>query len=88
MSFSKQQWVTLSERFNSNSFTGKIILIKNNLTIFKLEYDGDGNFFLRLCDNSAMLEGYDLLFSFPQNLDFTQMRDLFKLLDLEIFKMP
>lgn len=86
--FSKENWIKLSERFNSNSFTGKIILIKTNPTIFKLEYDGDGNFFLRLCDNLAMLDGVDTLFSFPQNLEFTEMRDLFRLLDLEIFKMP
>lgn len=86
--FSKENWITLSERFNSQSFIGKILLIKQHKDIFKLEYDGDGNFFLRLCNNEAMKQEYDLLFNFSQNLSFTEMRDLFRLIDLEIFKTP
>lgn len=86
--FSQQQWKTLSERFNNQSFTGKILLIKQHKEIFKLEYDGDGNFFLRLKDEDAQFQEFDRLFNFSQNLDFQEMRDLFRLLDLEIFKTP
>lgn len=86
--YTHQQWVTLSERFNNQSFTGKLILIKTNPQIFKLEYDDWGNFWLRLVDQEAMKSEVDMFFQFPQNLSFTEMRDLFKLLDLNLFPAP
>ena len=85
MSYSREQYVKLSERFNSNSFSGKLILIKNNPDIFKLEFDGD-NFWLRLCDNEAMKREDDMLFNFPQILSWEDMRDLLKLIDIKLYK--
>lgn len=83
--FTGNQWKILSGRFNSNSFTGKILLIKQHKDIFKLEYDGDGNFWLRLNDDKAQFDEMDRLFHFPQNLSFNEMRDLLSLLDLKLF---
>lgn len=84
MGFSKEQWQTLSERFNKNTFTGKLILIKSNPEIFKLEYDGDC-FWLRIHDKQAQFKEFDRLFEFPQLLTFEQMRDLFSLFDCKLF---
>jgi len=82
--FSTEQWRILSDRFNKNTFTGKLILVKSNPEIFKLEFDGDC-FWLRLQDNEAMKQELDMLFNFPNNLTFEQMRDLFSLFDCKLF---
>jgi len=82
--FSTEQWRILSERFNKNTFTGKLILVKSNPEIFKLEFDGDC-FWLRLHDNQAMKQEFDMLFNFPSNLTFEEMRDIFSLSDCKLF---
>lgn len=82
--YTSQEYKSMSERFNKMSFTAKIILIKQNKELFKLEFDGDC-FWLRLNDNEAMKREDDMLFDFPQNLSFEQMRDIFSLFDLTIF---
>ena len=84
MTYNKEQWITLSERFNQQSFTGKVLLIKQQPSIFKLEYDGEC-FWLRLVDEQAMKSEFDMLFSFPSLLSFEDMRDLLLLLDLKLF---
>lgn len=83
MKFSKEAYKTLSERFNKNSLTGKLILIKNNPTLLYLELD-DWNIRLRLDDSEAMDEGIDLWFEFPTELTFELMRDVFKLIDINV----
>lgn len=85
MNYSTSQWKTLSERFNSNSFSGKLILIKQNPEIFKLESDGY-NFFLRLNDQESMNSEVDLLFEFPQNFEYQEMKAVFSLFDLNLFR--
>lgn len=83
MSYSKEQYLELSRRFNSKGFSGKIMLIKMHKEIFYLESDGF-NFFLRLCDENAMKEEYDRLFNFPQTLEFSDFKELFKLIDIQL----
>jgi hypothetical protein len=48
-----------------------------------LELD-DGNFFLRLKDDKAMEKEIDFLFSFPQNLEDKELKDLFNLIDIKL----
>lgn len=83
MPYSKEQYQEMSRKFNLLGFTGKILLIKNHSDIFYLEIDGD-NFFLRLHQENAMFEGWDLLFNFPQNLEEQHLKELFKLIDIQI----
>lgn len=85
MKYSSEQYKTLSERFNKQSFTGKLIIIKNNPNLFEIEVD-DYNLRLRLLDEDAMKEGIDRRFSFPEFITFEVMRDLFKLVDINNIK--
>lgn len=82
--YTLEQYTTLSERFNSKSFLGKILLIKQNPEIFILEVDEDGNFFLRLTDEQMMKQEVDMLFSFPQTFGKKEYKDLFSLINLTI----
>lgn len=81
--FTKEEWQILAKRYNSLGFTGKLLLIKNHSDIFYLEIDGD-NFFLRLHQDNAMFEGWDLFFNFPQNLEEQHLKELFKLIDIQL----
>lgn len=83
MKYSLSQYKTLAERFNNNSFLGKVMLIKQNPEIFRLEVS-DGNFFLRLCDEEMMVLEVDFLFNFPQFLSDKEFFDIFSLIDLKI----
>lgn len=82
--YTLEQYQELAKRFNGNSFTGKLILIKQH-SLFKLESDGF-NFFLRLDDEDAMQAGWDSFFIFPQNLEFKDLRDMFNLIDLKLWE--
>lgn len=84
MSYTENQWKILSERFNKQSFSGKLLLIKQNPDIFKLESDGY-NFFLRLNNEDAMKSEFDLWFEFPQNFDYIEMKAVFSMFDLNLF---
>ena len=86
MLYTEKSYIKLSERFNRQSFMGKIITIKNNPTLFKIETDGT-NLRLRLLDNEAMELGLDLKFNFPEFVEFEQMRDIFNLIDVKIDKL-
>jgi len=83
MKYSKEQYKTLSERFNKNSLTGKLILIKQNTNLFVLETDGY-NIRLYLDDYDAMVEGFDELFEFPKFVTFDFLREVFKLIDINV----
>jgi hypothetical protein len=83
MKYSKEQYKTLSERFNKNSLTGKLILIKQSPTLLYLELD-DWNIRLRLDDYEAMVEGLDELFEFPKFVTFDFLREVFKLIDINV----
>ncbi len=82
MKFTKEQYIELGKRFNEKSFLGKIMLIKQNPDIFILEVS-DGNLFLRL-EDSAMWEGFDSYFSFPQILSDKEWKELFSLIDVNL----
>jgi hypothetical protein len=83
MKFTENQYKTLGERFSSQSFLGKLILIKQNKELFSIETDGV-NLRLRLNDIEAMNLGIDSYFSFPEFIDFEILRDICKLADLNI----
>lgn len=82
MKYTAEQYKTLAERFNKNSFLGKVILIKQNSDIFTIESDGY-NLALRL-EHEAMNLELDRLFEFPSQFDFNSLRDIFKLIDINI----
>lgn len=83
MKYNLDQYKTLAERFNSKSFLGKLMLIKQTPDLFTLEVS-DGNFFLRLNDDEAQKNELDMLFSFPSILSDKEFKDLFSLLDIKI----
>lgn len=83
MAYSESQYKTLASRFNSNSFLGKLVLIKQNPTLFSIECDGV-NLRLRLLDDEAMKSGFDSYFSFPEFVDFEVINSISKLADLNI----
>jgi hypothetical protein len=83
MKFTESQYKTLGERFSSQSFLGKLVLIKQNSELFSIETDGV-NLRLRILDEDAMKAGIDSYFSFPEFVDFEVMRDICKLADLNI----
>ena len=82
MIYSKEQYITLSERFNKQPFLGKLILIKNNPELFILEVDGT-NVRLRL-ENDAMLLNLDSYFSFPEFFEYSHLKDIFSLGNIAI----
>lgn len=78
MKYNLQQYQTLAERFNNMSFLQKIITVKQQ-PIFQLEVDNCSNFFLRLNDEDAQIQGMDLLFKFPQQLNGKELKEIFDL---------
>lgn len=82
MKYSVENYKTLAERFNKQPFLGKLILIKNNPEIFTLEVDGT-NIRLRLEEEAQRLE-LDLLFSFPQFLEYSHLKDIFSLGNISV----
>lgn len=83
MTYSTENYKEMAKRFNSQSFTGKLIIIKNNPTIFRLEEDC-GWLMLRLQDNEAMEQEIDFLFEFPNELSSREIRDMFTLLNIKL----
>ena len=81
--YTDSQWQTLAERFNSKSFLGKIMIVKQNPLLMYIETDGY-NVELRLCDEKAMLAGKDELFEFPTVFEFSHIRDIFSLTDIKV----
>ncbi len=82
--FTKTEWETLAKRFNEKKFIGKLMLIKQNPEIFKLEEDNSW-FMLRLHDQEAMQDEYDMLFNFPNELYSKDIRDLFWMADIKLY---
>lgn len=82
--FTKTEWETLAKRFNEKGFVGKMLLIKQNPEIFKLEEDNSW-FMLRLHDQEAMQNEYDMLFNFPNELSSKDIRDLFWMADIDLY---
>ncbi len=83
MAYTVEQYRTLSERFNKMSFLQKLITIKNNDTLMYIETDGY-NIRLRFFDKGVMERGDDLLFSFPQFLDYSHLKDIFSLGNINV----
>jgi len=84
MKYTKENYIELSKRFNNQPFLGKLILIRNHSDIFTLETDGF-NYRLRLEEEAQQLE-LDLLFQFPQTLEYKHMKDIFSLSDINNIK--
>lgn len=84
MIYSTDSYKTLSERFNSKSFLGKIMLIKQTPELFILECDNYGNFALRLDDEDAMIQGVDLWFEFPNNFSAKEYKQVFDIAGINL----
>tara|TARA_R110000782_G_scaffold260726_1_gene352044 strand:- start:384 stop:635 length:252 start_codon:yes stop_codon:yes gene_type:complete len=82
--YTENQWKKLAESFNSKKFLGKLMLIKQHPTIFKLEEDNSW-FMLRLHCEDAMENEWDLLFEFPGELSSSNIRDLFWSADVKLY---
>ena len=82
MKYSIEQYKDLEERFNKQPFLGKLILIKQNSTIFRIESDGY-NVRLRL-EEEAMELNLDSYFSFPEFFEYSHLKDIFSLADIKI----
>ena len=82
MIYTEAQYKTLASRFNSNSFLGKLVLIKQNPSLFSIECDGV-NLRLRLEDEAMKIE-IDSHFSFPEFVDFEVISSICKLADLPV----
>jgi hypothetical protein len=80
--FTQANYITLAERFNKMSFLQKLITIKNNTELMYIETDGY-NVRLRFFDDEVMKRGDDLLFSFPQFLEYSHLKDILRLIDIE-----
>lgn len=83
MAYTVEQYKTLSERFNKMSFLQKLITIKNNDTLMYIETDGY-NVRLRFFDKEVMERGDDLLFFFPQFLEYSHLKDIFSLGNIDV----
>lgn len=86
MIYTTEKYKTLADRFNSNSFLGKLIIIKNNPDLFTIESDGY-NIRLRL-EDEAQKQELDLLFSFPETFGFEEIKDVFSLVDIKVKALP
>jgi len=84
MKYTKQQWETLAKRFNEKKMLGKLMLLKQHPDIFKLETD-NGWMMLRLHDQEAMENEYDMLFEFPNELSSRDVLDLFWMADIKTY---
>ena len=82
--FTKTEWETLAKRFNEKGFRGKLLLVRQNKDIFKLEQD-NGWYMLRLHDTEAMENEYDMLFNFPNELSDSDVRDDFWMADIDLY---
>lgn len=83
MKYSLEQYKTLAERFNKMSFLHKLITIKNTKELFEIETDGY-NVRLRLLDEEAMINNIDSYFLFPEFLEYSHLKDIFSLYDINI----
>jgi len=84
MKYDLNQYKTLAERFNKMSFLQKIVTIKQQSDLFILEVDDCSNFFLRLNDDGAQLQGIDKWFEFPQEWSGKSFQALFSLIDINL----
>ena len=82
MIYSIEQYKVLAERFNKQLFLGKLILIKQNSTIFRIESDGY-NVRLRL-EEEAMELNLDSYFSFPEFFEYSHLKDIFSLGNISV----
>jgi hypothetical protein len=84
MNFTKDEWKELAKRFNEKKFLGKLLLIKQNPTLFKLEIDS-GWMMLRLHSEEAMQQEFDMLFEFSNELSSSDINDLFWAADIKTY---
>ena len=85
MIYTSEQYKKLAERFNNKSFLEKLIIIKNNQNIFTIQQDGY-NIRLRL-EESAQKLGLDLLFEFPEFLEYCHLKDILSLVDVKCVEL-
>jgi hypothetical protein len=83
MKYSTKQYEVLAERFNKQTFLAKLVLIKQQKDLFLIETDGY-NIRLRILDDEAQKLEIDLLFEFPTFLEYSHLKDIFSLANINI----
>jgi hypothetical protein len=83
MGLSKEQFLELSRRFNLKTFSEKIKIIRDNPTLFYLESKSDW-ITLRLCDEQAQEEGFDLYFNLDNSISSYSVLDLLSIIGVDI----
>ena len=85
MKYNKSQYEEMAKKFNAMGFKGKVLTIRNTPQVFKLEED-NGWYMLRLVDETAMENEWDMLFEFDNEVgaSSSNIRDLFSLLDIKL----
>ncbi len=78
MKYTIEQYRTLAERFNKHGTEGKLLLIKMNPEIFKLEHHKEDWYMLRLVEEEAMQLELDFLFEMPNELTEEQLKDIIR----------
>jgi len=68
MKYSVENYKEMARRFNLLGTEGKLLLVKMNSTLFKLEFDGTW-YALRLWDNDAQEQEIDMLFELDNLLE-------------------
>ena len=84
MKYTEEQYKKMAEKFNNFKIQGKLLTIKNNSDIFKLEED-NGWYMLRLHDQEAMDKELDFLFEFPNELSSRDIYELFLLAGIKLY---
>lgn len=84
MNYTDNEWKELAKRFNEKGFLGKLMLIKQNPKLFKLEID-NGWMMLRLHSEEAMEKEFDMWFQFPNELSSSDITDLFWVADIKTY---
>jgi len=76
MNYSKSQYQEMVVRFNKLGLDGKLLLVKMNQDIFKLEHYKEDWYNLHLVDDEAMQLELDFLFELPNEIDKDKLTDL------------
>lgn len=76
MKYTKSQYEELARRFNEFGIQGKLLLIKQNPEIFKLEHHKEDWYLLRLVEDEAMELELDFLFEFPNEISKEQLKNI------------
>ena len=84
--YTKVQWQKMADSFNSKGILGKLLIIKSNPELLRLECDKNGWVTLRMVEDEDNLLEHDLLFEFPGSPfeDMLGIKAVFELMNIKI----